>query len=149
MELREDVMYQVARDVFETMTYTYDEVAKDISTAQDRVASAQINFEGPYNGDIRLTLPIEILPELSRNMMAEADDYEPPKQEQMDILGELANVIGGKLVSAMLGSKSKFKLYMPHVIEGSFVEDEMATPMKRAVKLWFGKGWSEVTINVY
>ena len=118
IEVSMEGVNEIVTSVFETMM----DIAISPSEipwhpAEDRV-TASVFLEGEWNGAISL--------ECSRDQACEFAGHflsmEPPEamdDDVRDVLGELANIIGGNIKSAMATSD---RLSMPSVIDGSNYE---------------------------
>jgi len=76
-------------------------------------ASAIVKFRGPFEGVMVIRLFGDPLPELAANMLGE--DSPPEPQQQLDALGELANVTCGNVLPAIAGYDEVFDLDEPIV----------------------------------
>ncbi|MEN6370449.1 MAG: chemotaxis protein CheX [Armatimonadota bacterium] len=113
--------------------------------------AAEVDFSGPFNGRLIISLYGQMMGELAANMMGE--DEPPPVQQQHDALGEIANVICGNVLPKVGGSREIFYIGAPRYIEqagglGQQSDDESSVKVSvplddgRADVMLFVKNWS-------
>lgn len=86
--------------------------------AQDRddpqaKAQASVQFTGAFSGKLVLRASDSLLTALAANMLGDPDDV--TDQQQMDALGEAANVVCGNLLPDIAGSEEVFRISAPQV----------------------------------
>lgn len=149
MEMNEQTLRRVASKVFETMAFTIIQPPKNVNQNYDSVVFAQIQYKGPFCGKVTMTLPLDILPELTRNMLGEEEECQPSHAEQMDVLGELLNVISGNVLNAIAGPKPVFHLQISQVKMISEIKEcQEPSDNQKTTRLWFPQGWAELTVSI-
>ncbi len=114
------------RELYKAGVLTFDELAfmlpaeEDESEDQEAPKSgftASVSFRGLHTGRVMVAATRSLLPVLAANMLGE--DGEPPAQQQLDALAEVANVVCGNLLPAIAGPHEVFQFEAPIVFESS------------------------------
>ncbi len=146
----EDVVVRVAKHVLETLAFLLEMPDGDAGPDVAPRARATVRFEGPVCGTFSLSLPTRVLPELTANMLGGPEGAAAPEAQQLDALGELANVICGNLVHELLNPPGVFRLAAPRV------EAQASSPSTtavsggetRSVRIPLDGGAAEVTLTL-
>lgn len=113
-----DVVAQIVESIFATMldleVRAVDEPSLPVG---DRLTSS-VYLEGEWNGAVSLECSRRQACHFAGQFLA-ADPPDTVDDDVRDVLGELANMIGGNIKSTMDGA---IRLSMPSVIEGSHYE---------------------------
>jgi CheY-specific phosphatase CheX len=80
-----------------------------------RIFLADIGFDGPENGHLKVRAPENVAGELVLNMLGELDAEEFSDKQKMDALAELTNVVCGVLMAELSDQESTFDLRPPVV----------------------------------
>ena len=117
-EISADVVTGIVQSVFATMI-GLDICVEDVewSPKGDRLTSC-VYLEGDWNGAVSVECSRQHACEIAGHFLAS----EPPNEvneDVCDVLGELANIIGGNIKSTIA---SDVRLSLPSVIEGSNYE---------------------------
>lgn len=75
--------------------------------------SAHVDFTGPCEGSLVISISESLLPELAGNMLGEDDASECTMDQQNDALKELANVICGNILPNVGGAEAIFHVGAP------------------------------------
>jgi CheY-specific phosphatase CheX len=118
-------MNNVETQLYQTAVWTFEELAFMFCTPEllDEVmeckpqATASVTFSGPMSGKLVVSLCGEMLSELASNMLGQEES--PSEREQLDALGEVANVICGNILPKVTGSDEVFRIDAPDVAAGS------------------------------
>ena len=113
MDLRQAMLF-AARQTFENMAFVeVREQAAELSaqSPQDPVWAC-ILINDPLQGEIRLTLPRELLIELAANMFG-LETEEVTKGHQQDIIAEILNTLAGLFMTNLLPDDQAYKLGLP------------------------------------
>ena len=76
-------------------------------------ARAQVRFTGPFDGGLVVMACESLLPALTANMLGA--ESPPPGDQQLDALGEVANVVCGNLLPVIGGAEQIFRIEAPRV----------------------------------
>jgi CheY-specific phosphatase CheX len=117
MSKTEMELYQTAALTFEELAFMFatPELIEEVMEKKPE-ATAEVKFHGPINGHLVVSLCGDILAELAANMLGE---NEPPQaREQLDALGEVANVICGNILPKLTDPTSVFHIDAPSVTAG-------------------------------
>jgi CheY-specific phosphatase CheX len=82
-----------------------------------RRTAAIVDFDGHRAGKLVLAVSDELLPIIAANMLGAYGDAsgEPTREEQLDALKEMANVICGNVLPSVDGPRALFRLHAPRV----------------------------------
>ena len=104
-------------------------------------ARAGVRFDGPFAGELIVLASEDLLPALAANMLG--SDGPPPSAQQLDALGEVANVVCGNLLPAIGGRQQVFRIEPPRVLAGP-----ASTPPSQGVaataRLVLDEGWADL-----
>ncbi len=87
----------------------------------------EILINKPFPGEMRLVLPIGLAIEFAKNMY-NLEEEEISEELMHDVLGEIINVIAGRLMADLIPSDQMFDLGLPLIGPDVFVKTE-ATSM--------------------
>jgi CheY-specific phosphatase CheX len=109
----------------------------------------EILINKPFPGEMRLVLPMDLAIQFAKNMynMAEEDITEGLMK---DVLGELINIISGRLMAELIPEDQTFDLGLPLIGPDVFVQAEASSLSvefdAEGVPFWiilFGDGFQE------
>lgn len=103
--------------------------------------SVRIGFSGTHQGHFVIALRGRLLKEFVMNMLGEDD--EPSREDCLDGLGEIANVMCAHTLTEWLGAEAIFELAPPEVSEG---ESDAGT--SAALVLFLEEGVAEASISL-
>ncbi len=107
-----DLIAEVAQSVLETMVFASSERAQSFPCNQlESYLRAEITYSGSRNGELVIMAPKPLCRDWAE-MMAGADSAELAN----DVLGEVANIIGGNWLTRSFTADEKIKLNPPTVI---------------------------------
>jgi hypothetical protein len=107
-------LYRAAALTFEDLGFMLPALELDEEQANaSEDASVTIAFHGPFCGRLEIRICGRILPVFAANMAGE--DGEPSREEQLDVLREIANVICGNLLPEIGGTRAVFNIDAPQV----------------------------------
>ncbi|RMH16616.1 MAG: hypothetical protein D6701_08625 [Gemmatimonadetes bacterium] len=105
---------EAAASTFEQLGFFFpDEEPYDEQLEAPVAAVARVRFRGPIGGVLELRLAGDLLGPLAQNMLAA--DVPPDHATCLDAFGEMANVICGNVLPALVGSQAVFDLEPPEV----------------------------------
>lgn len=115
----DEELYRVAAETFESLALMFLMTEEDACVLDpDDVTIAQVDFTGPFNGSLVLSITEELLPELTANMLGHPGEHEAPVEHQEDALKELANVICGNILPVVAGREAVFNVCGPQISKG-------------------------------
>lgn len=147
MHVSEAQLAAVAKEVLETMAFTFEMPGEEAPESTD-LLRATVGFRGPFGGAVSLALPRSMMPDIVVNMLGVGEDEIPPEQDQRDAIGELANVICGNLVQVLAGPQPIFDLAPPKID----IPPLHADAKKGAVtstRIPLENGWAEVSLILH
>lgn len=116
------VMHQSAARIFEEICFMFEAPELEEEQTEAKVeAAVSVDFHGPVEGSIIIKVYEGMLSAIAANMLGEEDTS---KQQQLDALGEIANVICGNALPLIAGSKEVFHVDAPQIIEVSDLSDK-------------------------
>ena len=114
----EKIMYEVATDTLEKLAFLFAFRGDESGLPSDPVVTGKVSFTGPFSGDLFMTISIEVLQELTSNMLGLDDDEDTAAIHQSDALKETMNVICGNLLPAIVGDALIFDIGVPEILFG-------------------------------
>ena len=125
----------IAPNVFDTMLGLAVIIASPGAFPGERVSGA-VGIAGErVNGTVYLHLPEPLAQETARAMLQIQPDQVPGDSDVHDVVGELANMIGGALKSLLCDADIYCAISTPSVIRGAFAVE--APPGVRAEMFYF------------
>ncbi len=136
----ERIIVEVAETTCESLAFMFPmpppEDGADPDADEDALG-ASVEFSGPFEGVLAVTVPRQMLPHLAANMLGLAPDCTTAEQRH-DALRELCNVVCGNLLPAIAGPDPVFEVSPPQVADDARVRKP---PSCVAVTNWFDAGW--------
>jgi CheY-specific phosphatase CheX len=117
-------LLQAAVLTFEELCFLFPEAA--LTEEQQHApadAAVCVRFQGPFHGALQVQLYGQVLPIVAANMLGE--EAAPTRSQQLDALGEIANIICGNLLPQIAGAHEVFQLDAPQVVDAA---DTPASP---------------------
>jgi CheY-specific phosphatase CheX len=109
----------------------------------------EILINKPFPGEMRLILPIDLAIQFTRNMYNLSEE-EITENLMKDVLGELINIISGRLMAELVPSDQIFELGLPLIGPDVFVQAEASSLSvefdAEGIPFWiilFGDGFQE------
>ena len=112
----EQTMRRVAEDVFASLAFMFPVDADPATASQEPPKRAAIDFRGPVNGTLVLSVAEEMLGPLASNMLGLEDGVLPSAAQKQDALKEILNVICGNLLPAIVSSREVFSIGAPRLL---------------------------------
>jgi CheY-specific phosphatase CheX len=106
-----DALYRATVTTFEELAFQFPMPELERSAAGPRT-TATVDFAGARRGRLTLSVSNTLLPSIAANMLG---DEEPSREEQLDALKEVANVICGNVLPAVAGPTAIFALNAPRL----------------------------------
>ena len=115
----------------------------DCSEAQ---AEASVSFRGPFNGRLAVLACDELLSAIVANMLGE--DETATERQQLDALGEIANVVCGNVLPAIAGTEPVFRIGAPEATRATSVAEPDADAPAAAAHVVLDEGWADLRLYV-
>ncbi len=142
---------RLEKQLFQTATLIFDELAfmlpvpePDDDQEQAIAAAVSVEFQGPFRGRLILGASQELLPTLAANMLGEENAGSPG--QQLDALGEVANVICGNVLPVIAGSEQVFQIAAPEVCDSATVLGSDRDSPAAEVHLPLDEGYAQVLL---
>lgn len=105
-------------DVFEQVAFMFGEPADKESFRDEKreFVQARMSFSGDSTGQIAVTVPVDICPEIAANILGVMDDDDAMNLAQ-DALKEMLNISCGQLLTTIAGEEKIFDLSVPEIVE--------------------------------
>lgn len=104
------VLHVVALQTLESLAFLLT-VDDDDPPARGEELLTELTFDGFVEGTLQMVVPTAMLEELACNMLGVSET--PTRDQQIDSLKELLNVICGNLLPAMMGAEAVFNVGAP------------------------------------
>lgn len=116
-ERNNKILTSVATETLEQLAFLFSfpddgQSEKDF----DSSVAARVLFTGPFSGALVMTISVQVLSELTSNMLGVESEQETTSEQNNDALKEAINVICGNLLPAIAGKKAVFDINEPRVI---------------------------------
>ena len=112
----DEELYRVAAETIESLALMFLMTEEDACVLDpEDVTVAHVDFTGPFNGSLALSVTEELLPELAANMLGRPGEQDVPVEDQEDALKELANVICGNILPVVAGTEAVFNVCGPQI----------------------------------
>ncbi len=107
-------------------------------------AAVSVSFEGPFSGRVEVRVCGGLLSTLAVNMLGENET--PTLGQQIDALGEIANVVCGNVLPAVAGSDKVFNVLAPQMAKGLGSPGDGAESPAAEVRLGLEQGRVDVVL---
>ena len=114
------LLLRVAEGIFEGLAFMLTMLEDEATDLPSGAAVAAVDFEGPFQGRLLISLADQMLPELATNMLGLEEQASPTLLQQHDALKELANVVCGNLLPEIAGSEAEFNVSAPFLASNDF-----------------------------
>lgn len=144
-----EALGRVAADTLEQLVFLFTSPEDpDADPVELEKSIVRVRFSGPFGGELILSLPTQMLPEIAANMLGSEDEDEAPSvEQQQDASRELLNVICGNLLPAIGGADAVFELEAPEHLEEGGVDDAIQGREAEArVRLALDEGFAELVL---
>jgi hypothetical protein len=111
-----NMLNEVACEVFQSLAFVFPADEPGSEEPAGGLVTAAVKFEGAIPGTILLSLPASALGTLACNMLALDEAAPPTKDQELDALKELANVLCGNLLPAMFGLQAEYHVHSPTIL---------------------------------
>jgi CheY-specific phosphatase CheX len=146
-------LLQAAVLTFEELCFLFPETA--LTEEQQHApadAAVCVRFQGPFHGALQVRLCGQVLPLVAANMLGEGDT--PTPSQQLDALGEIANIICGNLLPHIARAHEVFQLDAPQVVDADDTPASLSMACVTNVQLGLEQGrvdlglWVEQAVAV-
>ena len=112
-----EALQLTAELVMEQMAFLLPMPPDDAAEAEpdDARLHAAITFDGPFGGELLMSISQGVLPELACNMLGLMGE-EPTAQQQHDAVKELLNVVCGNLLPEIASPQDVFNVHPPRIL---------------------------------
>jgi CheY-specific phosphatase CheX len=108
----DDILKSVAEVTFESLAFLLPMPEPD-DPVECTSTVVTVGFDGPFNGELIVTLPQAVLAELTENMLGLDMGEETAIETQHDAMKELANVVCGNVLPEIAGTTVVFNVAAP------------------------------------
>ncbi|SRR5690554_3510651 len=138
-----DALLKSAHETFANLAFMFimDESA-DVAEGRPPWLAVTVSFTGPLKGKLTMRVSSEVPAPLAANMLGLADDQTPTREQQLDALRELLNVICGNMLPLLAGSDEVFNVGAPDIVDSSHLN--MVDPMV----LYLEAGQAEISLEL-
>ena len=139
----EDVVADIVQSIFTTMVGLEVAVVESPSSSQERGLTSSVYLEGDWNGAVCFECNRQHACHIAGHFLS----ISPPEvidDDVRDVLGELANMIGGNIKSMM---SSDVRLSLPSVVDGENYKFHVCgSDVKTRMAFRFAEGFFWVTV---
>ncbi len=143
LEGAESALRDVVTEALETMAFSVADCdeAPEVDDYSDALA-ARVELRGALAADVTLVAPASAAARLVAAMLGSAvDDIDPA-----DGLGELANVVAGRLARELAGSGAHVRVGAPQIVPADEVSGFSGEGIAAGVRLKIDEGWVEASL---
>ncbi len=113
----EEIMSQVTIETLEKLAFMFAFPAEGAGDqAEDSTVTGEVSFSGPFSGTLVITISVDVLKELTANMLGIDDEEESTESQRSDALKETMNIVCGNLLPAIGGDQVVFDIGVPEVL---------------------------------
>jgi len=127
MDVKE-ILVDAVTETIESMAFVELLPAETITPYDEQMVRLRVEIlvNEPFPGEIRLVLPKALAVQFARNMYS-LEQQEVTDGIISDVLGEIVNIIAGRLMADILPGHQTFKLGLPLVGPDAFLDTEAAS----------------------
>ncbi|MEA3287217.1 MAG: chemotaxis protein CheX [Candidatus Marinimicrobia bacterium] len=118
MEVERIVLLEnVFCDVFENLAFMFGELVdtSELTNSSTNHVRAKMDFSGARTGQVMLTVPNEMCPEIAANVLGIDPEDDQVQELAGDALKEMLNIICGQLLTELEGHDKVFNLSVPEI----------------------------------
>jgi CheY-specific phosphatase CheX len=118
MQATDHILHGVGKQVLENLSFLLimPGLGEEPGPPSEDSLMACVKFKGHFSGRLVAIVPKAILSELAHNMLGLEMGEPVNGRQQIDALGELANVITGNVLGKMAGPEPVFNLEPPKIM---------------------------------
>jgi CheY-specific phosphatase CheX len=144
----DEALKEAVTSTFEFLAFMVaDPGVSEAQMAAEFTAGCRVRFRGRVSGVLEAETHGDVLTELAGNMLAL--DTPPSPAEEISALCEVANVICGNVLPAMLGSQSVFDLSAPEARNEGVIRHRTGDDILAQTVIGMGEGRVEVVVRRY
>jgi len=138
-------LQSVSAEAFSTLGFMFpmDDQQQDQTPILSPLV-AQVAFDGPHRGALRVAVSPELPAVLAANMTGQ--DEPVPEQHQHDALMEMVNVICGNILPVIAGQEVVFNVGTPEICNGDAASQDQQGSCVAAAKLALDAGRAEMAL---
>lgn len=116
-EKTKTILSRTAVKTFEELAFLFAFAKDEADPRQaDQTVAARVSFAGFFSGSLVMKLPVNVLPELTANMLGLDEQEETTLDQQYDALKETLNVVCGNLLPEIAGTQAVFNIDSPEIV---------------------------------
>ena len=120
-----DALLEGAQEVFETMMFMTVERCSEAESIDGEAILGSITFTGDIEGCVSICCSEHCAKTIAVNMLALEPDEEVSKDDTMDAMGEVANMVMGAVKTRVADSVGDLQVSIPSVVSGSALTSSM------------------------
>ena len=120
-----DALLEGAQEVFETMMFMTVERCSEAEGIDGEAILGSITFTGDIEGCVSICCSEHCAKTIAVNMLALEPDEEVSKDDTMDAMGEVANMVMGAVKTRVADSVGDLQVSIPSVVSGSALTSSM------------------------
>lgn len=119
------ILYNTAARVFESTAFAFVDppLPETEEALQGDCIAYHIPFEGAFAGAILMKMGAALPDILTSNMLATEPDDAETKDQSMEAMGELLNIICGNVLPLIAGPVEEFILFSPRAISEKYYQE--------------------------
>jgi len=123
-ELR-NILERAVADTIESMAFVEIVPTEKKTPYNEHLVRLRVEIlvNAPFPGEIRLVLPISLAMIFAQNMY-NLDERQITDELIQDVLGEIVNIVAGRLMAEIIPSKQTFQLGLPQIGTDAFLETD-------------------------
>lgn len=123
-----DVLVDATLETIENMAFTEVTCSEKTTPYDEHLVRLRVEIliNKPFPGEMRLVLPLGLATLFTKNMYNLSDD-EITDELVKDVLGEIINIISGRLMADLIPGDQTFELGLPLIGPDVFVQTEASS----------------------
>ena len=131
-DLSSDLLAQALGQTMEEAAFVFAEATSEPPPFDGDVIEARLTYAGTHAGELLLATPASFAATLAANLLGEDEGGASVTGDDLDAVGELLNMIAGKLVVDLFGPEAPCTLGLPRVERVRAEEHERALATAQA-----------------
>ena len=123
-----DILVEATLETIENMAFMEITKSDKVTPYDEHLVRLRLEIliNKPFPGEMRLVLPMDLAIQLTKNMYNLTDE-EISEQLMKDVLGEIINIISGRLMADLIPGDQTFELGLPLIGPDVFVQAEASS----------------------
>jgi len=124
----EQLLTDAVSETIETMAFLEVNKADSITPYDEHLVRLRVEIlvNAPFPGEMRLVLPKSLAGLFAQNMYS-LEEQDVTEEIVEDVLGEIINIIAGRLIADILPDDQTFQLGLPLIGPDAFLETEASS----------------------